>query len=234
MSLISLIKSLFVNSAEPVDPDLDQLTSIIIDNISTCERPISDYEATKILSQKPILADLDWFKRQNDVVGEEYSELNREKRIVETKVYIATVHRDVTAYDLEKYEFVFEKHLGKPKKERGQEVIPGKTVPLEFIEYLNQMDAFTFGGTAHRMGYKPFEEIVAALASQQGGCTNPPIDIFNTQSFYGRIDTHPRTTRVQIVRILPHVSSEKQKFTVDYLYMHTYSQAHLMLAENTY
>ena len=74
---------------------------------------------------------------------------------------------------------IFEQHLGPALKPENEPVVPNLTVPEGYIHYLNQMHYNLFMGIALRSDMITLQQLVDAGVTQQGGCSDPPINLFD-------------------------------------------------------
>lgn len=120
--------------------------------------------------------------------------------------------KDIPEAQLYEYVKILNNYFGESIKDFDVQVNE-KTVPEFYIKYLNEMNGILFGGIAINSGLVTLGNIVDVLVQQHGGCKEPPINLANSQSFYGK--SNDKLNRVELARICPHASGDQA--TIEYM-----------------
>ncbi len=112
---------------------------------------------------------------------------------------------------------MFNDYFGPPVKPFKEAVIPGTTLSEQLIHPLNRMNGFLTMGIAFRLEYMTLDQIADVIEHQQGGCTDPPINLGDEQSLYARTCDNGKAT--ELVRICPHLGGDPKPhlYSIEYM-----------------
>ena len=114
---------------------------------------------------------------------------------------------------LKNFKDPIQKYFGKPIKDFGEPIIPGSTVPKNYIYLLNKLNGNLFGALLIKDKKLSLSQVVHCLDEPSRICLDPPINLSAKQSFYGKISDNARKS--EVVRICPH--HLKNLHTIEYM-----------------
>ena len=126
---------------------------------------------------------------------------------------LKTIQKNPTLGD---YLKIFDQYFeAKPLKDFDVTVLSKEEEIMPFIESLNRMNAFLFGGIAINNGFMTLEQLAICLIQQQGGIMRPLVNLFDNQALYAK--SNENSGRVELVRIATFDANGRGYATIEYM-----------------